>query len=388
MSLACMLSGCTLLPMRNLQPVIAPPKPDGGVICKSEQTLLTGEPEKSGVVQYVLPRDAGQITIATNFEDYRAEVRARVAVKLPPELARHRVTLAFVDFLTSASGEAQLDAQISDNTLDRKTRTDQHKIADERASMKKYSSAPKLKYAELRDFTRKLFDLQLKHGPADFIGGTPDLAVLGPAAKILAVSRPKLETELVAYLKAYYDGSFYDRMGNAIAKPPMPQLPQGGGPISFSVPDTEVVAAETVLLEFLIDCIDPTPVMGDTETNDPDVTTYYPGGSMSEPTALATAFTSYKALPKDGCGITLANVWVLKDLASAASDQVGAIGGLVVNTPGGFSLGLGFLANISIGDNQTLSDMLKAAASDLALRATLATSYFSLRHVSFHPPHV
>jgi hypothetical protein len=38
---------------------------------------------------------------------------------------------------------------------------------------------------------------------------------------------------------------------------------------------------------------------------------------------------------------------------------------------------------ISIGDNQTLSGLLKTAVSELALRATLTTSYFTLRKYHF-----
>ena len=155
--------------------------------------------------------------------------------------------------------------------------------------------------------------------------------------------------------------------------------------MSFSVPDSEIVAAETVLLEFLIDCIDPTPVMGDKDDH-PDGTTYYPGGSSNEPTALATKMASYVKIPKDGCGITTSNVWVLKDLANAASDEAASVGGLVVNTPGGLSFGLGVIGKISIGDNQTLSDLVKTAASDLALRASLTASYFTLRNIQFNPP--
>jgi hypothetical protein len=55
----------------------------------------------------------------------------------------------------------------------------------------------------------------------------------------------------------------------------------------------------------------------------------------------------------------------------------------VANTPGGLSISLGVLGKISIGDNQTLSDLVKTAASDLALRASLLTTYMVLRHVQF-----
>jgi hypothetical protein len=145
--------------------------------------------------------------------------------------------------------------------------------------------------------------------------------------------------------------------------------------------------AATVLLEFLSDSFDPTPVMGNTQTGDPSSTKYYPGIPGNEPTALATNYVAYLALPPtSGCGITQANVWVLKDLADLTANEVGAIGGLVVNSWQGFSFGAGAYLNFSVGDNQILSDLLKTAASEVALRITLATAYASLRHIKFNPP--
>jgi hypothetical protein len=383
------LTGCTLLPMRNLRPVIAPPI--GGACTTTTRALLANE---VGVgFQYILPHDANTRSperAVTDFEAYNAAIQTRVASKLPPALAQHRVTKAFSEFLTSVSAEAQLDAQVSDGTLNLTNTTDTNKLASERALIQKHKVTANLKHSELKNFAKILFDSQLKHGPADFTDAGANLATLGPESKAALASRPRFDASLVAYLKAYYDGKFYDRMGTAVTKPQIPSASQtvnqliSSTPINFSVPDSEIVAAETVLLEFLIDCIDPTPVMGDKD-NHPSGTTYYPGGSSNEPTALATGLADYVTLPQDGCGVTLKNVWVLKDLANAASDQAAAVGGLVVNTPGGISLGLGIVGKISIGDNQTLSDLVKTAASDLALRATLATSYFTLRHVTFNP---
>ena len=79
------------------------------------------------------------------------------------------------------------------------------------------------------------------------------------------MTRPKFDDALVAYLKAYYNGNFYDRLGTSISKPQLPDLSNLVSSLSnFSLPDSEIVAAETVLLEFLVDNIDPTPVMGNT----------------------------------------------------------------------------------------------------------------------------
>jgi hypothetical protein len=389
--LGILLSGCTLLPMKNLQPVIAPPSAGA---CTSGHAMMARE---STQFHYVLPiasafggvRDA-EISTATNYEEYNNAIQSRVAARLPADLANHRVTNAFREFLTAASGEAQLDAQISDGTLRPESATDKATISKEHASIQKHTTLPNLKQSELKDFSRKLFELQLRHGPADYIGTNTNLAVLGPKASAFAASRPKLGSELLVYLKAYYDGKFYDRFGTAISKPQLSTPPSASSSMNFSVPDSEIVAAETVLLEFLVDTMDPTPVMGDSKDGLPADTTYYPGASKNEPTALASGLAGYAMLPADSnnsvCGITTANVWVLKDLANAASDNAAAVGGLVVNTPGGISIGLGIVGKISIGDNQTLSDLVKTAAAELALRAALTTSYFTLRNVSFHPP--
>ena len=193
-----------------------------------------------------------------------------------------------------------------------------------------------------------------------------------------APARAALDKTLVAYLTAYYEtGKFTDRLSIVSPKPN----------ISTTIPDSEIAAAETVLLEFVADTIDPTPVMGDSPAASISSTTrFYPGDSTYEPTAYATGLAKYVQIPnpttddeiKNACGITTKNAWVLKDLANGAGDQAAAVGGLIANTPGGLSIGLGVLGKISIGDNQTLSTLVKTAASRLATRAAHPASAFLL----------
>lgn len=392
------LPGCTLLPMKTLKPIIAPPALS---LCPQNSAEQKNTAEQIGEIGYFLPSDAAgplrvtDQTSASSFDDYRQKVKDRIDSKLPTDLAEDHVTVVFRDFLTAVSGEAQLAAQYQSQAqlaAQSQNSDTQAKLAlrakaldEQKASIEKHYSAPKLKQSELKKFATKLFELQLRHGPADFLNSGLDTAGLTSQSAALAKTRPKLGSELVSYLKAYYDGDFYDRMGTSISKP---QLPTSLKSLSnFSVPDSEIVAAETVLLEFLIDSIDRTPVMGDKDGH-PAGTTYYPGGTTNEPTALAANYATYLLLQPDACGINQKNVWVLKDLASAASDQAAAVGGLIVNTPGGISIGLGVLGKISIGDNQTLSDLVKTAASELALRATLTASYFALKNVKFNPPNL
>jgi len=154
------------------------------------------------------------------------------------------------------------------------------------------------------------------------------------------------------------------------------------GPINCATTSGEVYSVEEDCVFYA--CTGDSP-SGSVDTN----TTFYPGNSTEQPTAYSTNPAIYVQIPKDhnACGITTTNAWVLRDLANGASGQAAAVGGLVANTPGGISIGLGVLGKISIGDNQTLSVMVKTAASRVALRATLASSYcWTLRHVKFDVP--
>jgi hypothetical protein len=377
---AAMCSGCAVLPLRRLQPVVAPPNAS----CKRDQfTFLAGEP--STEFHYELPNAAIAAGTAIDpyisrsntgsgalFEAYYNKVQQTVSAKLPPGLQQHKVVKAFTEFLTSVLGEAQLDAQIAEGTL-----TESEQIAAEREAIRKHRAPGQLKHGEMKDFADKLFDLQLKPGAAPLTGSSADQTGLSAEQIRFLNSHPPLDKTFIAYFEAYYNGEFTDRLGTALDKPQ----------ISSTVPDSEIVAAETVLLEFLIDTIDTTPVMGDTAAVTAN-TKFYPGKFTKVPTANSSGLAKYVQIPTDhnACGITTTNAWVLRDLANGASGQAAAVGGLVANTPGGISIGLGVVGKISIGDNQTLGVMVKTAASRVALRATLASSYWTLRHVKFDVP--
>jgi hypothetical protein len=569
-SLAFMLTGCTLLPIKKLQPVIAPP-----AACTDNE--LKASDLKTSEFGYEYPTDdvsgnarTMNVNMVNSFEKYKTKIKTRVDLKLPQELSTDRVVIAFSDFLTAVSAKAQLDAQVADGTL-----TDASLKDSEIASIQKYSAAPNLKHSELKAFANKFFEFQLKRGSSDLFTEQPDpkILVINSKQNATAISK-KLDGDFIAYLKAYYNGTFYDRFSTAITKPQLPNTTNLASSLSsFSVPDSEIVAAETVLLEFLIDTIDKTPVMGNTKcpnpgtpatcnpgtgstvtasailavgdsqhaplpTDVPNVTivanpttvlpgsssaltvtatntttamtitkpdgsiydpradnsltgstvyiatatgklgkvsasaavtvgaavaptisitanpasvkaggystltvtatnatsvaitgsdgstyslktgggtqtvhptstttytatainlpstTYYPGNSTNQPTALATGMAQYVQLPSGtdengkpsgACGITTQNVWVLQTLANGASDEASTVGGLIANTPGGISIGLGVIGKISIGDNATLSDLVKTAASEMALRSTLFVSYYTLHHVKFTP---
>lgn len=382
-----LLYGCAAIPLSRLLPVVA--TPDSACGSKHEYSFLSKEPpalfhyvyHPVGQIHHEAYSAAPVAFITTSkaangalFEDYRSAIRATVQSNLPSGLKNHSVTVALTEFLTSVSGEAQLDAQIADGTL----KPSDQQITIERKAIRKHSGPRNLTHGEMKDFADKLFDLQLKPGAAALAKASADKSSLDAKDQVFLKAHPAADATFIAYFEAYYNGKFIDRMSMPVAKPT----------VSTTIPDSEIVAAETVLLEFLIDSIDATPVMGaDPPGSVTKSTIFYPGNTTGAPTAYVTNPEAYIQIPPgsdNACGITTTNAWVLKDLANGASDQAAAVGGLVANTAGGISIGLGVLGKISIGDNQTLSVMVKTAASRVALRATLASSYWTLRHVKFN----
>jgi len=359
--LLAILSGCVAIPINRLRPLAAAGSPCGN------QPL--GIPATSDGFSFLLPAavtptqpeiDQSQgaafiVKRARSFAKF-AERSSSPKQYLPEEIRDHPVTNAFIALMTKVSGQAQLDAAVSKGLL-----TADEKAA-EQAAIDRYSVPNKLSHNQMKSFADKLFDHQLRPGLASLF-----------AARNPGNSQPSF---FETYFTAYYNGKFVDRMGQSVTQPI----------ISTTIPDTEIAAAETVLLEFLIDLFDPTPVLGDADTL-VDVngnTNFYPGGGpQNRPTAfsLVPQLANYQQINPTGCGLTTKNICLLTDLANGASNRAAAIGGLVENTPGGLSFGLGVIGKISIGDNQTLSTLVKTAASRLALRVTYSAGYWTLQHI-------
>jgi hypothetical protein len=213
-------------------------------------------------------------------------------------------------------------------------------------------------YNQISHFARDLFSL----------ANNPSAA---PSASFVAFDRsnpagttvatPATPSKLVTYITQYYQGNYVDRFGVKITKPTL----------GTTVSDAEITGAFTILLDYIMDLKDPTPVFGDTAN--PAGATFYPGKSKDEPTALLAKLATYKQIPANSlCGVTQANISTVYDFASAAGDEAGTVGGLVGQTAGGWELGLGVMGKISIGDNKTLSDLAQTLASRVAQRVTYA----------------
>jgi hypothetical protein len=248
---------------------------------------------------------------------------------------------------------------------------------EEQQAISTSAANTKISDREIKDFAEKLFSSHLRANPGAFMRPSSfvESDIVGSSD-----SGQAHDGMFYSYMAAYYQNKFVDRMGVSVAAPT----------ISQTITDAEITAAETILLEYLFDKIDKTPVLGHTVGGS---TTFYPGGKTSPPTVYTVLHPTVPAIyleigdgTDNACGFNTKNAWVLNEVANAAGDQGGAVGGLIANTAGGISIGLGVVGKISIGDNQTLSVLAKTFASRLATRAAFDATFWTLKDVRFNIP--
>ncbi|CAA7615844.1 hypothetical protein MCP1_170073 [Candidatus Terasakiella magnetica] len=110
-----------------------------------------------------------------------------------------------------------------------------------------------------------------------------------------------------------------------------------------------------------------------------DKTSFFPGGKPeNRPTAYDVDMANYAYIPEKGCGVTQESLSDLTTLAGAAGDMAATVDGLTLNSFGGVHYGLGVMGKFSIGDNQTLTVLVKTALSRLSKRITYASGYWLL----------
>jgi hypothetical protein len=243
-----------------------------------------------------------------------------------------------------------------------------------------------LTHDQLKSFSRKLFNSGLRptirangvYNAQPVAAPARGSALLAAPVATAAAGVPASITNstIAAYFAAYYEGKFVDRLGQGIAKP---QISFNSLPISLTITDAQIAAVETVLIEYIADLVDPTPVMGDASSKDEIVagtTKFFPAGTTAQPTAIVTGLADYRRVPPDGCGITQKNAILLSDIANATGDNAALLGGLTSQSFGGVSIGLGVFGKISIGDNQTLGNVVKTGASRIGQRIGYAGAYW------------
>jgi hypothetical protein len=181
------------------------------------------------------------------------------------------------------------------------------------------------------------------------------------------------QSNLADYLYAYYNGKYSDIYGTNLDKPS----------IKMTISDDEINGLVSVFLDYLIDQFNVTLILG-SDPKPKDGTTYYLGNNTVKPTLLNLSPSLYEQIPTTStkCEWAADNVALLGTFANTAGGEAATLSGLVSQSVGGFEIGLGFLGKFSVGDNQTLSGIVKTAASRSANRAALAALFWAveLRH--------
>jgi hypothetical protein len=377
-----LLPGCVAIPLDRLPPAsssgsatcpaiqnvvnvigggLNPPAPGAGLSGPAFTFLVPGA-APPGRSRFGAPGAPGAQRVQT-FDDFVGTSKTRLA-QLPTTIRDHEVTDAILKVMVKTSAQAQIDRA----NLPAPGGGPIQGLAKQQAAVSAFPVPASLSQRQLKDFADKLADLQLRP------------AIVPPPAPGAPGATP--DNAFSTYFIAYYEGSFYDRFGQNVTKPTL----------SMTIPDSEIASALTALVEYIVDLVDPTPVLGDQDpdanTQDlPTSTTYYPGGKgTKQPTALTSRLANYKNIKNNQCGVTTSNVDVLKDVANAAGDRAATISGLVSQSWGGISIGLGVLGKLSIGDNQTLGTIVKTAATRLAERISYAGSYWALDSLSGAAP--
>ncbi|HIC7211960.1 hypothetical protein [Burkholderia stabilis] len=300
------------------------------------------------------------------FDAFRTAIEAGADARVPEAIRGDPVYIAFRSAMIKSVAAAQTSLAFAAgiNGADKQV-----------AAVQAYSPSLKVSLGELKDFSARISRAQLR----------PMLRAPVESAD------SKHDNVFAAYFSAYYDGRFIDRFGQKISKPAL-KLPDLGGAqgidLSITVSDADISGALTVLVEYLADLVDTTPVFGVTSTaKGASTVTYYPGGSDAEPTALVSKVATYKDI-SGGCGVTAKNAKVLGYVAKGAGDVAQLENGLIAQSAGGFGVSLGIFGKISVGDNQTLGTAIKAISSRAAMRIAFASAYLALEQYSASNPSV
>jgi hypothetical protein len=390
------LSGCTAIDMSKLQisdftgysqctAPVAAAQPD-----LRAASLASADQEVE--IAFILPRlaQAGTNTreaklttgaTRTHFQVLDDSTATVVSSKLPQALQGDDVVEAVRRSMVKASAQAQINVAKASRT----------RVANTQTTEVANYVVPSLSQSQVKSFANKLFVSGLRPtfnssgtmSPSSTVNRAAEVNRAGtlPADQPSTTTASITDTSIAAYFAAFYEGKFVDRLGQPVQKP---QISINGIPIALTITDAQITAAETVLIEYIADLIDPTPVLGDAETEaqiSPS-TKFYPAGTTAVPTAYTTKLGHYQFIPAQGCGLTRQNAVILSDVSNSAADSAGAVSGLVAQSAGGITIGLGILGKISIGDNQTLGTIIKTAASRFGARITLASSYWIMTTVA------
>lgn len=331
---------------------------------------------------------------AATFQVYDAATTTALNYSLPPSLQNDAVIESIRRIMVKTSAAAQIHNARMDGV-----RVSSAQINE----VQSYPTNNNISLSQLKAFADKVSASMLR--PTIRPQGAPLVNLRGAVVEE-GDKESSSKRDFAGYFVAYYSGEFVDRLGQKIERPKF----DVSFPIALVIPNADIAAAVSVIVEFIVDLVDPTPVLGNAETASAVTkeTKFYPGGTANMPTAFAMGFANYKEiLPKEPdeaeraaltrrpagrktdeppkyatCGLTQENSKVLSAISNSAADNAALVSGLVSETAGGLELGLGVMGKISIGDNQTLATIVKTAASRLGGRIGLASAYWTITAVT------
>jgi hypothetical protein len=185
---------------------------------------------------------------------------------------------------------------------------------------------------------------------------------------------------LVRYYQAYYANQFYTYFGNKFDKPV----------ISLTINDNEITQSVGVFFELIFDI-----ALNSQVWLSADGKTYYPGNSTNEPTVAKLNYQGLKQpvgpLPvqlANGCHMTELKAKVISYVAQQFATAASSDSALTVKSAGGLGISLGVFGKLSLGDNSTLTLLIKSIVSEVTLRLTTLVVYSTLSQVEIITPTV
>jgi hypothetical protein len=119
-----------------------------------------------------------------------------------------------------------------------------------------------------------------------------------------------------------------------------------------------------------------------------DKKTYYPANSKDEPTVAKLNYQGFKQpvgpLPvqlPNGCHMTELKTKIISYVAQRFATAASSDTALTVKSAGGLGISLGVFGKLSLGDNSTLTLLIKSIVSEVTLLLTALVAYTTLSQV-------
>jgi hypothetical protein len=206
-----------------------------------------------------------------SFSDFKQQLQTRLNNSdLSADLKKHPVTNVIFNYLVKSFAQAQLD----------RAKAAGYDVTSQQTEVSRVSTSS-INLSDLKGFTQKVQDGQFH----PHVGASPKNALPPPGAAP-TTSATQTHNTFARYFVDYYEGNFYDRLGTNVTKPT----------ISAQTPDSDIASALTIVIEYLIDLIDPTPVLVDQDVS--STTHQFSSATHFYPQKTAGASQSTDSTPK------------------------------------------------------------------------------------------